>query len=217
MDTKDGLAKSLKDVFTSKEADTVWACAFAALGGATIFNALKESMPLSITFMLSGMSLISLVPFFLLRKTSKRTGDLPSTAVSFVSFLSPMILMFAARLTPAFHSNAWVSLGIYIVGISLFFASLTFLGSNFGVLPAFRGVSTGGPYSLVRHPMYLGELLEFIGIVIAFSSILTIIVLFVIIVLLVVRIRFEEKVLLLSEEYAAYSEKVRYRFIPKIW
>ena len=45
-----------------------------------------------------------------------------------------------------------------LAGYALVFWSLLTLGSRFGIAPADRGLVTTGPYRLVRHPMYLGEL-----------------------------------------------------------
>jgi Flp pilus assembly pilin Flp len=44
------------------------------------------------------------------------------------------------------------------------------LGRCFGVLPEARGLVTHGPYSLVRHPLYLGEFAAVAGLLIASPS-----------------------------------------------
>jgi protein-S-isoprenylcysteine O-methyltransferase Ste14 len=77
---------------------------------------------------------------------------------------------------------------------------------------------TNGVYTIVRHPMYLGALLMFIGAPFLTGSVIGIIVGFGMIVLLALRTLGEEK--MLQEElkdYAAYKQKVRYRFVPFIW
>lgn len=54
-------------------------------------------------------------------------------------------------------------------GAWLLVSALT-LGRCFGILPEVRGLVTRGPYRLVRHPVYLGELGAFGGLVLASPS-----------------------------------------------
>jgi protein-S-isoprenylcysteine O-methyltransferase Ste14/Flp pilus assembly pilin Flp len=51
----------------------------------------------------------------------------------------------------------------------MLFAALA-LGRCFGVLPEARGLVTTGPYGLVRHPLYLGELAAMAGLIVASPS-----------------------------------------------
>jgi len=64
-------------------------------------------------------------------------------------------------------SGALLVAGDLMLGAGLLFAiaSVAFLGRCFGVLPDVRGLVTRGPYRLVRHPLYLGELTAALGIV----------------------------------------------------
>lgn len=78
-------------------------------------------------------------------------------------------------------------------------------------------VSTG-VYGFVRHPMYLGALLLFIGTPLLLGSKYGLIIGAIISFLLVVRIIGEEKMLV--EELAGYEDyqkKVKYRLIPFVW
>jgi protein-S-isoprenylcysteine O-methyltransferase Ste14 len=75
-----------------------------------------------------------------------------------------------------------------------------------------------GPYSIVRHPGYLGMLLGSGSLPLALGSVLALIPLFVLIVLILVRTYYEDTTL--QKELAGYSEyckNVRYRLIPFIW
>jgi protein-S-isoprenylcysteine O-methyltransferase Ste14 len=78
-------------------------------------------------------------------------------------------------------------------------------------------VSTG-VYGFVRHPMYLGGILLFIGTPMLLGSLYGIIIGFLILFLLVVRIIGEEKMLVDElEGYADYQKKVKYRLFPLVW
>jgi protein-S-isoprenylcysteine O-methyltransferase Ste14 len=56
---------------------------------------------------------------------------------------------------------------IVVLGTLFTLWSLATLGRCFGLLPEVRGLVTGGPYQLVRHPVYLGELTSALGILVA--------------------------------------------------
>ncbi len=78
-------------------------------------------------------------------------------------------------------------------------------------------VSTG-VYSVVRHPMYLGASLMFVGGPLLLGSSSGLLLGLGLVLLLMLRIVGEEK--LLSRElegYQAYRGKVRYRLLPRVW
>jgi len=78
-------------------------------------------------------------------------------------------------------------------------------------------VSTG-LYGIVRHPMYLGALLLFLGTPMLLSSIYGLIVGLMNVGTIMMRIVGEEKMLMNElDGYEDYTRKVRYRLIPFIW
>jgi protein-S-isoprenylcysteine O-methyltransferase Ste14 len=80
-----------------------------------------------------------------------------------------------------------------------------------------RVVSTG-VYGFVRHPMYLGGILLFIGTSLLLGSLYGLLIGVLISFLLVARIIGEERMLVKElDGYADYRKKVRYRLIPFIW
>ena len=75
-----------------------------------------------------------------------------------------------------------------------------------------------GVYGFVRHPMYLGASLWFIGGALLLGSVCGLLVALAMVGLLVVRIFVEEKLLARDlEGYRAYRERVRYRLVPHVW
>ena len=78
-------------------------------------------------------------------------------------------------------------------------------------------VSTG-VYGLVRHPMYLGASLMFVGGPLLLGSAWGLLLGFALVLLLMLRIVGEEKLLVRElEGYEAYRTRVRYRLVPQLW
>jgi protein-S-isoprenylcysteine O-methyltransferase Ste14 len=75
-----------------------------------------------------------------------------------------------------------------------------------------------GPYSIIRHPMYLGYIVMFLLTPIALGSWLAVPVFILNIPLMVWRILNEEKLLLRDlSGYREYCQERRYRLLPLIW
>jgi protein-S-isoprenylcysteine O-methyltransferase Ste14 len=75
-----------------------------------------------------------------------------------------------------------------------------------------------GVYGFVRHPMYLGASLVFVGGALLLGSISGLLLGLAFVALIVVRIFGEEKLLARDlEGYKEYLQKVRYRLIPHVW
>jgi protein-S-isoprenylcysteine O-methyltransferase Ste14 len=80
-----------------------------------------------------------------------------------------------------------------------------------------RVISTG-PYAFVRHPMYSGAILYFLGIALLLGSWHAVGIAVALIALFGLRAVWEEQALIDGlPGYAAYAERVRYRLIPGIW
>lgn len=127
------------------------------------------------------------------------------------------------------HRFGWSSVpaavsvvGVVLVGTGLLIAMITtiqngYAAANIGVEPN-QTVVSEGVYSLVRHPMYFGNVVMMLGVPLALGSYWTL--LFVIPGLLVLATRIRDEEQLLTEELAGYREyaaKVHYRLVPGVW
>lgn len=101
--------------------------------------------------------------------------------------------------------------------IFLVFKENSFAGRTIRVEKGQKVVSTG-PYSIIRHPMYLGMVLLCLATPIALGSYAAFWPFLLIIPLLAYRIRNEEEVLKRElEGYEEYCKKVRCRLVPGVW
>ena len=109
-------------------------------------------------------------------------------------------------------SNVLVILG---VGLSIY--SLLFLRFNFSIMPEARHMVSHGPYRIVRHPIYLGEILSGAGLVLALPGWFSLAILLTFIAAQLYRTRIEEEVLASAfPDYQAYARQTRFRLIPGV-
>lgn len=118
----------------------------------------------------------------------------------------------------------WPGLRLSALGALLFCAgslgaviSLLALGRSFAVLPGARELVARGPYRLVRHPMYLSELLMFVALVLPLSAWQVVGLVTLVGFALAWRIRAEEQVLAELPEHQRYVQRVRFRLVPMVW
>jgi protein-S-isoprenylcysteine O-methyltransferase Ste14 len=144
--------------------------------------------------------------------------------------LSASIVYIAGFIIPGFDRRfGWSDVSLLIVIsadllvlLSYIFIFLVFKENNYAsrvieVEKEQRVISTG-PYSLVRHPMYLGVIVMYLSTPVALGSFWGIIPFSILPAALVLRILNEEKVL--KEQLPGYREycgRVRYRLIPYLW
>jgi protein-S-isoprenylcysteine O-methyltransferase Ste14 len=125
--------------------------------------------------------------------------------------------------SPQFHS------GLYLAGIILTIAGqLLFLiaqkqnkfFSSTVRIQTDRGhkVCDTGLYKFVRHPAYMGSVIQTIGFPLLFGSLWSIIPVIILIIFLLVRTQLEDKTLKLElNGYSEYTNRTRYKLIPFIW
>ena len=147
-----------------------------------------------------------------------------------LSFLATIAMFVVAGLdsgrfnwSPHFH---W---SLYLVGIILtiagqllflvaqkqnkFFSSVVRIQTERG-----HAVCDTGLYKVVRHPAYLGSIIQSLGFPLLFGSLWSIIPISFSILLLLVRTYLEDKTLVKElTGYCEYTNKTRYKIIPYVW
>ncbi len=75
-----------------------------------------------------------------------------------------------------------------------------------------------GLYKFVRHPAYMGSIIQALGFPLLFGSLWSIIPVAMLILLFIVRTSLEDETLMMElNGYSDYSKKTRYRIIPFVW
>jgi protein-S-isoprenylcysteine O-methyltransferase Ste14 len=104
---------------------------------------------------------------------------------------------------------------VIVAGTLFTIWSLATLGRCFGLFPEVRGLVLSGPYQLVRHPVYLGEMLSAFGLLLAKPHPLIILIFVAFALLQFWRTVFEERALRAAfpDVYPDYARRVP-RLIP---
>jgi protein-S-isoprenylcysteine O-methyltransferase Ste14 len=165
------------------------------------------SSALYLTF--GGIILLSLK-----RPLSRYTTLLPNLVAVLAGFV---VYVFA--LMPngnVLRVSVYVALFFVVSGTIVILISLVFLRQAFSITPQGRFLVTSGPYALVRHPMYIGNVLWLFGLALLIDSWEAIGLFFVCAALQVCRAFYEESLLQSTFlEYTNYKSRVG-RFFPRL-
>jgi protein-S-isoprenylcysteine O-methyltransferase Ste14 len=143
--------------------------------------------------------------------------------------VTPLLILMVAGLDERFHWSPPFGIGLQLTGLVLVVAGNTLGTWAMLVNPFFsavvriqtdRGhhVVESGPYAIVRHPGYAGNLLASLGIPMALSSIWAFGPVVLVLIVTALRTSLEDRTL--KDElpgYTDFSAKTRFRLVPGIW
>jgi protein-S-isoprenylcysteine O-methyltransferase Ste14 len=169
------------------------------------------------------------------------------SGVSTLAFLGLLVVMFTVRrishrATPGFYprfaavAGTFLSVGflllplqelsypLYLTSLLLVTAGTVFaicallaLGRSISILPEARRLVNRGPYALIRHPLYLGEIVAVAGVALQYLSAWALLLLGLVWVFQLQRMKYEELVLLQSfPEYGEYMARTA-RLVPGVY
>lgn len=142
------------------------------------------------------------------RKSASKEASLAEQVAVWGFALLPMFFVQINDAAPV-----WTEV-LAIVGVMITIWSLIALRHSFAIAPADRGLVTAGPYRLVRHPMYAGQMLSLFAILLGGANLLSWAVVLVSSAAAIWRILREERMI---EGYSDYAAAVRWRLIPGVF
>ncbi len=150
------------------------------------------------------------VLLLLIRRPAARISlDARDWTIAFAGTLAPLMVQRTdAPLAPA------AGLLLMLAGLAVHLGAKLSLRRSFGIVPADRGVRTGGLYRFVRHPMYAGYMLAHVGFLLVAPSAWNLAVYVFGWTMLVLRMKAEERVLAANPAYRTYMERVGARVLP---
>ena len=171
----------------------------------------------------AAFALLVVALFLARRPAARRAEGLAPRAVALAgAFAYPLWLQLLERfkiIAPSHDPRAALAgTALVVAGYVLAFASLAWLGRSFSIQPEARKLVTTGPYSLVRHPLYLAETLAATGMAVHFCARQAFAALAVQIALQVLRAQYEEQVLAAAfgARFEAYRRRTK-QFVPWIY
>jgi len=125
------------------------------------------------------------------------------------------------RFIPPSAAGSWTGIVLTWFGIGFVIAARVYLGRNWSGIVTVKQDHTliqGGPYAIVRHPIYSGLLLAAFGTAIFFGQVRGLLVVLLAAGLLLQKISIEENFMTeqFRGEYLAYQRKVK-ALIPYVW
>jgi protein-S-isoprenylcysteine O-methyltransferase Ste14 len=164
-----------------------------------------------------GIQVFILIITMVFRRTPVRVT--PNPWFWLLAFVATYGVMTFTAFTPNGHPivPTIVSNTIAVISAVVFIYARLSLGRSIGFVPANRGIVTRGAYKFVRHPIYTGAFIAMLALVLHSFSPLNLLLGASIVGLFMLKSIVEEYFLKRDDPaYAAYMQRVRWRWFPGI-
>jgi protein-S-isoprenylcysteine O-methyltransferase Ste14 len=149
-----------------------------------------------------------------------RDGRLAPRALALVGTLMVLIVGALPEGHMLFAPPSWVrglSSSLTLLAFIVIVWSLLFLRRSLSIIPEARRLVVGGPYHVIRHPLYAAEILAILAFVMVNPTVSVVAILAPFIATQLLRSRFEEGLLMrVFPFYRNYASHTR-RLIPFVW
>lgn len=160
------------------------------------------------SFGLLAVNGLFLVLFLARRRPASETRSLGLWMLAFAGTAASLLMR------PSEHGGLAAGYAVQVLGLVLLTTALLSLRRSFAIVPGNRGVQQGGLYRLVRHPVYVSELIVVFGMVLTNPTPYNAAIWICECALQIARACAEERFLSADPVYLAYLERVRYRLLP---
>ena len=151
-----------------------------------------------------------LVVMYVIRLPTKKADRRPFVVL--VSFVGTFCIVATSFLPANPHGPLSVLISDLLITAGMAWAvwGLAYLRRSFSIIPEARRLVTGGPFALSRNPLYLGEGIASIGVVLPGFSVWHALLLAVFVTSQLLRISWEQKILLeaFGDDYRGYLRRV---------
>jgi protein-S-isoprenylcysteine O-methyltransferase Ste14 len=132
-----------------------------------------------------------------------------------------MLLVVGAFPNPILYvAPEWVrsvATPVTVLGFAVAVYGLLYLRRSLSIIPEARRLVTGGPYRVIRHPLYAAEILAASAVLLARPSLWAVVMFLPFVSVQLLRARFEERLLTRTfPGYTAYATRTS-RIIPFVW